>query len=81
VGVRDAHHRVRARANHANVGLISDYMNKQELKGRGKQIEGSIREEIGKLTHNPSEKLKGKIQQVQGKASEKVGKLKSRSRN
>ncbi len=55
-------------------------MNKQELKGKGKQIEGKVREEVGKLTGNKGEQLKGKIQQVEGKAREKVGKLRGKSK-
>jgi uncharacterized protein YjbJ (UPF0337 family) len=55
-------------------------MNKQEMKGRGKQVEGTIREGVGKLTGNKREQLKGKIQKIEGKANEKIGRVRRRAR-
>ncbi len=49
-------------------------MNKDEVKGKGKQIEGQIREGVGKLTGNKTEQAKGKVEQVEGKAQQEVGK-------
>jgi uncharacterized protein YjbJ (UPF0337 family) len=57
-----------------NVYLMT--MNKDEIEGKGKQIKGQIREEVGKLTGNKTEQLKGKIEQVEGDVQEGVGKIK-----
>jgi uncharacterized protein YjbJ (UPF0337 family) len=54
-------------------------MHSDEVKGKGKQIEGQIREEVGKLTGNKTEQVKGKIQQVEGKVQEEIGKVKRKS--
>ncbi len=55
-------------------------MNKQELKGKGEQMKGKIREEVGKLTGNKTEQLRGKIEQTKGKAREKIGRLNRKQR-
>ena len=55
-------------------------MSKEEVKGKGKQIKGQIREGVGKLTNNKTEQLKGKIEQVEGKAQEEIGKFKRKAR-
>jgi uncharacterized protein YjbJ (UPF0337 family) len=49
-------------------------MSKEEMKGRGKQAKGKVREEVGKMTNNKTEQLKGKIEQAEGKAREQIGK-------
>jgi uncharacterized protein YjbJ (UPF0337 family) len=54
-------------------------MANDELKGKGKQIEGQIREEVGKLTNNKTEQVKGKIQQIEGKVQQEIGKAKRKS--
>jgi uncharacterized protein YjbJ (UPF0337 family) len=51
-------------------------MNKDEIEGKGKQIKGQIREEVGKLTGNKTEQLEGKIEQVEGDVQEGIGKIK-----
>jgi len=51
-------------------------MNKDEIKGKGKKIEGQVREGYGKLTGNKTEKIKGKIQQAEGTVQEEIGKIK-----
>jgi uncharacterized protein YjbJ (UPF0337 family) len=51
-----------------------DIMSKEEIKGKGKQIKGKVREEVGKLTDNKKEQVKGKVEQAAGKAEENVGK-------
>jgi CsbD-like. len=55
-------------------------MNKQELKGKHKRIEGVFQEEVGKLTDNKTEELKGKVKQIEGRADERVGELKRRAK-
>jgi uncharacterized protein YjbJ (UPF0337 family) len=54
-------------------------MNKDEVKGKGKQIEGQIREGVGKLTGNETEQVKGKVEQVEGKAQQEIGKVRRKS--
>jgi uncharacterized protein YjbJ (UPF0337 family) len=56
-------------------------MSKEEVKGKGKQIKGQIREEVGKLTDNKTEQLKGKIEQVEGKVQEEIGKAKRKAKD
>ncbi len=48
--------------------------NKDEIKGKGKQIEGAIKNKAGKLTDNPNLEAKGKAERVAGKVQEKTGK-------
>jgi uncharacterized protein YjbJ (UPF0337 family) len=47
-------------------------------KGKRKQTEGKIREEVGKLTGDKSERIKGKMEQVEGKVQEDIGKVKKK---
>ncbi len=54
-------------------------MNQDEVKGKGKQITGKVREEIGKATGDKSEQVKGKIEQVGGKVQEEIGKAKRKA--
>jgi uncharacterized protein YjbJ (UPF0337 family) len=55
-------------------------MSEEEIKGRGKQAKGKIREEVGKMTDNKTEQLKGKIEQVEGKARAEIGKATRKSK-
>jgi uncharacterized protein YjbJ (UPF0337 family) len=50
-------------------------MSKAEFGGRGKQIRGKVREQMGKLRHNKTAQLKGKIEQAEGKAREKIARV------
>jgi uncharacterized protein YjbJ (UPF0337 family) len=56
-------------------------MSKEEIKGRGKQAKGKVREEVGKMTNNKTEQLKGKIEQAEGKARERIGKAERKNKN
>jgi uncharacterized protein YjbJ (UPF0337 family) len=55
-------------------------MSQNEIKGKGKQIKGIVREEVGKLRNNKKEQVKGKIEQAQGKARENLGKAQRRAK-
>ena len=55
-------------------------MSNDEVKGKGKQIEGQIREEVGKVTGNKTEQVKGKIEQIEGKVQAEIGKAKRKSK-
>ena len=48
--------------------------NKAEIKGKGKQIEGAIKDKAGKLIGNPKLQAKGKAERVAGKIQANVGK-------
>ncbi len=48
--------------------------NKDEIKGKGKQISGAIKDKAGELIKNPKLEAKGKAERVAGKIQEKVGK-------
>lgn len=54
-------------------------MTTDEEKGKRKQVEGQIREGVGKVTGDKTEQVKGKIQQVEGKVQEEIGKVKRKS--
>lgn len=51
-------------------------MNNDEVRGKQKQAEGKIREDVGKLTGSSSEQVKGVAKQVEGKIQEEIGKVK-----
>jgi uncharacterized protein YjbJ (UPF0337 family) len=61
------------------ISVVMIFMNDNEVKGKGKQIEGKVREEVGKLTDNKTEQVKGKVEQAEGKAREAVGKVQARN--
>ena len=51
-----------------------------ELKGKGKEVSGAVKEELGKALNNPDlrergreERSEGKVQETIGKARRKVG--------
>ena len=47
-----------------------------ELKGKGKQIEGAAKENLGKLAGNRDLQDRGSAERGEGKVQEKVGKAK-----
>ena len=53
--------------------------NKDEIKGKGKQIEGAIKNKAGKLTDNPKLEAKGEAERVAGKLQEKSGKARRKT--
>jgi uncharacterized protein YjbJ (UPF0337 family) len=61
--------------------VVPNIMNKNEVEGKGKQVKGKVREEVGKLTNNKKEQVKGKVEQAEGKVREAVGKAQSRNKN
>jgi uncharacterized protein YjbJ (UPF0337 family) len=52
-------------------------MKKEVEKGKAKQVEGKILEDVGKATGNKSDQVKGKLGQIAGKLEESYGKAKS----
>jgi uncharacterized protein YjbJ (UPF0337 family) len=47
-----------------------------EVKGKGKQIKGSAKEELGRLTNNPDLNQRGRREKAAGRAQEKLGRTK-----
>ena len=47
--------------------------NKDEIKGKGKQISGAIKDKAGKLIEDPKLEAKGEAERVAGKVQEKTG--------
>jgi len=45
-----------------------------ELKGKGKQVKGAAKEELGKLAGNPDLQDKGQAERIEGKVQDKFGK-------
>jgi uncharacterized protein YjbJ (UPF0337 family) len=49
--------------------------NKDEVKGKAKQIKGAIKDKVWEVTNNPSLEAEGEAERREGKVQEKVGKL------
>jgi uncharacterized protein YjbJ (UPF0337 family) len=49
--------------------------NKAEVKGKGKQIKGAIKDKVGEVTNNPCLEAEGETERLEGKVQEKVGKV------
>jgi uncharacterized protein YjbJ (UPF0337 family) len=52
-------------------------MNKVQVKGRAKQVEGAIKEVVGEAVGNDSLKVKGQVEKTVGKAQSAYGDVKS----
>lgn len=55
-------------------------MNKDRIKGKMKDVEGSIERKAGELTGNPKTQVKGAAKQVEGKLQNALGKVKDASK-
>ncbi len=55
--------------------------NKDQTKGRVKEVEGKVKEFAGKLVGNEKLEVKGKIQKILGKAQAKFGDVKQDMKN
>jgi len=53
--------------------------NKDEIKGKSKQISGAVKDKAGELIKNPKLEAKGKAERVAGKIQEKVGKRRQKA--
>jgi uncharacterized protein YjbJ (UPF0337 family) len=51
-------------------------MNKDEIKGKIKEVEGRVQQKAGEWTGSKEDQLKGMGKQAEGKLQEGVGKLK-----
>ncbi len=50
-------------------------MNKDDIKGKAKQVEGSVQAAWGELTDTPSNVVKGNAKKLAGKAQDAAGDL------
>jgi uncharacterized protein YjbJ (UPF0337 family) len=53
--------------------------NKDEIKGKGKQIEGAIKDKAGELIGNPNLEAKGETERIAGKLQAKSGKMRRKT--
>ncbi|HVV92232.1 MAG TPA: CsbD family protein [Hyphomicrobiales bacterium] len=56
-------------------------MDKEHLKGAGKQAEGAVKDAVGGLTGNARLQAEGKADKLEGKAREKLGDVKDAVRD
>jgi uncharacterized protein YjbJ (UPF0337 family) len=54
--------------------------NKDEVKGKAKQIKGAIKAKVGEMTNNPRLEAEGEAERREGKVQEKVGKVRRKVR-
>jgi len=55
-------------------------VNKDELKGKWKQVKGKAKEQWGKLTDDELDRIDGDAEQLEGKIQEKYGASKEEAR-
>jgi uncharacterized protein YjbJ (UPF0337 family) len=56
-------------------------MNKDQVKGKAKDIGGKIQEEVGKVVGSNKQQAEGLANQAEGKTQEKVGDLKDAAKD
>ncbi|HET8853277.1 MAG TPA: CsbD family protein [Ktedonobacteraceae bacterium] len=52
---------------------MEDHSLRDKIQGNWKQLNGSVRSEWGKLTHNDVEQVKGDVEILSGKIQERYG--------
>ena len=53
--------------------------NKDELKGKGKQIKGRIKDKLGEMTGNRNLEAEGEAERIEGLAQERVGRARRKA--
>jgi uncharacterized protein YjbJ (UPF0337 family) len=56
-------------------------MHKDELKGAGKDLKGSMKEGLGRANNDPDMEAEGAAERVEGKIQKGVGSLKDAARD
>ena len=51
-------------------------MNKDQVKGAGREVKGAVKETVGKVTDNPKTEVEGKVEKNLGTAQRKAGDVK-----
>ena len=49
-------------------------LNKNEIKGKAKQMMGALKDKVGEVTNNPELEAEGEAERIEGKLQEKIGK-------
>ncbi len=49
-------------------------LNKNEIKGKAKQVMGALKDKVGEVTNNPDLEAEGEAERVEGKLQESLGK-------
>lgn len=47
--------------------------NSDEMKGKGKQVKGNIKDKVGEWTNNPDLEAEGEVEHAEGTVQENVG--------
>ena len=55
-------------------------MNKDQVKGRGEEAKGKVKEAVGKATGNRTTRLRGAVEQVVGKTRAAYGDAKAQAK-
>jgi uncharacterized protein YjbJ (UPF0337 family) len=53
--------------------------NKEEIKGKGKQIKGTIKDKVGEMINDPEMEAEGESERLAGKVQENVGKARRKT--
>ena len=53
-------------------------MNKDQFKGRAKEVSGNIKKNVGDATNNPDQEADGAAEEVEGKIQKTFGDLKNK---
>ena len=53
--------------------------NKEEIKGKGKQIKGAVKDKVGEIINDPEMEAEGEAERVAGKVQENVGKVRRKT--
>jgi uncharacterized protein YjbJ (UPF0337 family) len=56
-------------------------MDKDRISGAAKQVKGSVKEGIGKVTGDTKTKVEGKIEKTAGKGQSAIGEAKDQARD
>jgi uncharacterized protein YjbJ (UPF0337 family) len=59
--------------------METNVWNKDEIKGKGKQISGAIKDKTGELIKNPKLEAEGEAERMAGKFQEKTGKARRKT--
>ncbi len=59
---------------------MQDNALRERIQGNWKQLQGSVRHEWGKLTHNDVEEIRGDLERFAGKIEERYGVTKAEAR-
>ena len=51
-------------------------MNRDQMEGKGKEVTGGVKEQVGKLTGNEDTQAEGAAEKTEGKAQGALGKVK-----